>query len=118
MNDKLVTGLGLIKGHVRKFRLRSYKVPHMGWNKMIFNNKKKSRLLEEVQNGEYMYFIHSYRPVDADPSAITASCNYAEEKFPVIVEKENIFGTQFHPEKSDKEGLKILRNFIRIANPN
>ncbi|MBP7279934.1 MAG: imidazole glycerol phosphate synthase subunit HisH [Leptospiraceae bacterium] len=118
VNDKLVTGLGLIKGHVRKFRLRSYKVPHMGWNKMIFNNKKKSRLLEEVQNGEYMYFIHSYRPVDADPSAITASCNYAEEKFPVIVEKENIFGTQFHPEKSDKEGLKILRNFIRIANPN
>lgn len=118
VNDKLVTGLGLIKGHVRKFRLRSYKVPHMGWNKMIFNNKKKSRLLEDVQNGEYMYFIHSYRPVDADPSSVTASCNYAEEKFPVIVEKENIFGTQFHPEKSDKEGLKILRNFIRIANPN
>ena len=99
VNDKLVTGLGLIKGHVRKFRLRSYKVPHMGWNKMIFNNKKKSRLLEEVQNGEYMYFIHSYRPVDADPSTITASCNYAEEKFPVIVEKENIFGTQKNPTK-------------------
>lgn len=118
VNEKLISGLGLIKGHVRKFKLRSYKVPHMGWNKLIFNNKKNSKLLEDVQNGEYMYFIHSYRPVDADSSAITANCNYAEEKFPVIVERNNIFGTQFHPEKSDKEGLKILRNFIRIANPN
>ena len=118
VNEKLISGLGLIKGHVRKFKLRSYKVPHMGWNKLIFNNKKNSKLLEDVQNGEYMYFIHSYRPVDADSSAITANCSYAEEKFPVIVERNNIFGTQFHPEKSDKEGLKILRNFIRIANPN
>ena len=90
----------------------------MGWNKLIVNARKKSTLLNEVQNGEYMYFIHSYRPVDADQSFVTANCNYAEEKFPVIVEKENIFGTQFHPEKSDKEGLKILRNFIRVANPN
>ena len=65
-----------------------------------------------------MYFIHSYRPVDAEQTSVTASCNYAEEKFPVIVEKENIFGTQFHPEKSDKEGLKILRNFIRLTNSN
>ncbi len=65
-----------------------------------------------------MYFIHSYRPVDSEQGSITATCSYAEEKFPVVVEKENIFGTQFHPEKSDKEGLKILRNFIRIANPN
>lgn len=115
---KLVKGLGLIKGHIRKFKQRSYKVPHMGWNKLIVNTRKKSILLNEVQNGEYMYFIHSYRPVDADPSFVTANCNYAEEKFPVIVEKESIFGTQFHPEKSDKEGLKILRNFIRLANPN
>lgn len=113
---KLVKGLNLIKGHVKKFSLRNYKVPHMGWNKLIINTKKKSILLNEVQNGEYMYFIHSYRPVDADQTSITANCNYAEEKFPVIVEKENIFGTQFHPEKSDKEGLKILRNFIRLAN--
>ena len=90
----------------------------MGWNKLIVNARKKSTLLNEVQNGEYMYFIHSYRPVDADQSFVTANCNYAEEKFPVIVEKENIFGTQFHPEKSDREGLKILRNFIRVANPN
>jgi glutamine amidotransferase len=62
-----------------------------------------------------MYFIHSYRPVEFENSATAATCNYAEENFPVIIEKGMIFGTQFHPEKSDKEGLKILKNFIELA---
>lgn len=112
----LVKGLGLIKGHVRRFKQKNYKVPHMGWNKMNLETRKKSSILKDISNGTYMYFIHSYRPVNAESGAIVATCNYAEEKFPVVVEKDKLFGTQFHPEKSDKEGLKILKNFITIAN--
>lgn len=114
-NDSLCQGLGLIKGKIRKFIGKSYKVPHMGWNKIKLSSKKEKKILNQVPDGSYMYFIHSYRPVEADNSCKIASCNYYDENFPVIVEKENIFGTQFHPEKSDKEGLKILKNFIEIT---
>jgi glutamine amidotransferase len=110
---KHVLGLGLLKGKIRKFTAPNYKVPHMGWNKLIFNSRKKTKLLQNVVDSAYMYFIHSYRPISAELDCVTASCDYADETFPVIVEKDNIYGTQFHPEKSDKEGLKILENFIK-----
>jgi imidazole glycerol-phosphate synthase subunit HisH len=108
-------GFGFLKGHVRRFRGKIYKVPHMGWNRLHFNPKKENRILEDVSDGEYMYFIHSYRPVDTDLKSVCAYCSYYEEKFPVVIEKGNIFGTQFHPEKSHNEGLKILKNFIKVA---
>jgi imidazole glycerol-phosphate synthase subunit HisH len=112
---KLVTGLSLLKGKVKKFKGKKLKVPHMGWNKLIVENKKQNKILQGIENGSYMYFIHSYRPVDVESKSVIASCNYYEEKFPVVVEKENIFGTQFHPEKSDKLGLQILKNFIELT---
>ena len=62
-----------------------------------------------------MYFIHSFRPVSVNKNAVVATCSYYEEEFPVIIEKNNLYGTQFHPEKSDKDGLKILKNFIDIV---
>jgi imidazole glycerol-phosphate synthase subunit HisH len=111
---KIINGLGFIKGHVRKFNgKKNFKVPHMGWNKIYFSKQKK--LLAKVASPSYMYFIHSYRPVAVEQSAVAATCSYYEEKFPVVVEKENVFGTQFHPEKSDRSGLKILENFIQLA---
>jgi glutamine amidotransferase len=112
---KIVQGLGYLKGHVKKFKGKKYKVPHMGWNKLILERKKQNKILHGIENGSYMYFIHSYRPVDAESKSIAASCDYYDEKFPVVVEKGNLFGTQFHPEKSDKLGLQILKNFIDFA---
>ncbi|MCB1191114.1 MAG: imidazole glycerol phosphate synthase subunit HisH [Leptospiraceae bacterium] len=113
---KLVKGLGFIKGKIKLFHGKPYKVPHMGWNKLIFkNSKKEKRLLKDVSNGAYMYFIHSFRPVSVNKNAVVATCSYYEEEFPVIIEKNNLYGTQFHPEKSDKDGLKILKNFIDIV---
>lgn len=111
---KHIPGLGFLKGRVRKFSFEKHKVPHMGWNKLIIQ-KKNTKLLKNVANSSYMYFIHSYRPIQESPEYISASCSYAGEIFPVIVEKDNLFGTQFHPEKSDKEGLKILENFIEVT---
>ncbi len=104
---KNIKGLGFIQGKIRKFSMANFKVPHMGWNKLLIQ-KKNTKLLKNIADNSYMYFIHSYRPVLADTTAVTASCNYAEEKFPVIIEKDAIYGTQFHPEKSDTEGLKIF----------
>ncbi|MCE9501616.1 MAG: imidazole glycerol phosphate synthase subunit HisH [Leptospira sp.] len=112
---KVIPGFGFIHGHIKRFTGKKYKVPHMGWNRLIFNNGKEKKLLKDVENGSYMYFIHSFRPVNAEENSIVAKCCYYDEKFPVIIEKENIFGTQFHPEKSDKAGLQILKNFIDMA---
>ncbi|HMZ58669.1 MAG TPA: imidazole glycerol phosphate synthase subunit HisH, partial [Leptospiraceae bacterium] len=96
-------------------RFSSLKVPHMGWNQLILNNRRENKILQNIPQNSYMYFIHSYRPVDVESGVVLAQCSYYNEKFPVVVEKKNIFGTQFHPEKSDKVGLKILENFIRFT---
>ncbi|MDX1959924.1 MAG: imidazole glycerol phosphate synthase subunit HisH [Leptospiraceae bacterium] len=111
----LVNGFGFLKGRIRRFKGKKLKVPHMGWNRLVFENKKQNKILQGISNGTYMYFIHSYRPIEVEFKAVVASCSYYEEKFPVVVEKENIFGTQFHPEKSDRAGLKILENFIELT---
>ncbi|HMY67509.1 MAG TPA: imidazole glycerol phosphate synthase subunit HisH [Leptospiraceae bacterium] len=112
----LVSGLNLIRGHVRRFQGKNgYKVPHMGWNQLILNNRRENKILQNIPQNSYMYFIHSYRPVDVESGVVLAQCSYYNEKFAVVVEKKNIFGTQFHPEKSDKVGLKILENFIRFT---
>jgi glutamine amidotransferase len=112
---RLVKGLGFLKGNIKRFKGKNYKVPHMGWNRLILNKKNQNRILNGISDGEYMYFIHSYRPVDTSTKYDCAVCSYYDEKFPVVVEKNNIFGTQFHPEKSHNEGLKILKNFIELV---
>lgn len=112
-SKQTVSGLGYIKGKVRKFRGKNYKVPHIGWNRLYKRNPSKSILLKDLDDGSFMYFIHSYRPIDVEGKAISGLCQYYGERFPAVVEKENVYGTQFHPEKSHSFGLKILENFIK-----
>lgn len=110
-----IPGLGLIRGKIRKFEgKQNLKVPHMGWNKLFDIKAKNTKLLKGIPNESFMYFIHSYRPVGVDRMDITANCHYYGESFPAVVEKETVFGTQFHPEKSDTTGLGILKNFIEL----
>lgn len=111
----LVKGLGLVTGQIRKFRdKKNLKVPHMGWNRLRNIPVRRTKLLSGLADGSFMYFIHSYRPVAFDRKEVSAFCNYYGESFPAVIEKDNIFGTQFHPEKSDQLGLKILENFVRM----
>jgi len=106
-------GFGWIKGEVKKIKLNnpSLKLPHMGWN--TISVQKKSKLFEGIQNESHFYFVHSYSFAVADKNDVLAITDYSN---PVIaaVEKDNIFGTQFHPEKSQENGIKILENFIKL----
>ena len=106
-------GFGWIKGDVKKIQIsdNSFKLPHMGWNNIEIN--PRSRLLKEVENESHFYFVHSYRFDVTDRDNVSATTNYSE-KVDAVVEKNNIFGTQFHPEKSQENGIKILENFIRL----
>lgn len=106
---ELTEGLGLIKGTVVKIKTDKV-LPHMGWNSLII--KKDIKLLTGLSNGCDVYFVHSYR-IDADERFIAATCEYGES-IPAVVFKDNIFGTQFHPEKSQKWGEIILNNFINL----
>jgi len=103
-----VKGLGIIKGTCKRFP-SSVKIPHMGWNSI---NVKKSRLLEGIQPGDYFYFVHSYYPVP-EGDVVAATTDY-EVEFPSVIERGNVFATQFHPEKSGKPGLRVLKNFLEI----
>jgi glutamine amidotransferase len=100
-------GLDIIPGTVEKFDIRE-KVPHMGWNNIEM--KPESRLFAGVPAGSYFYFVHSYYVVPEELRASAASCQYGLE-FCCAVEKDQIYATQFHPEKSSDAGLRILKNF-------
>ncbi len=106
-------GLGWISGKVSKIDNQNgkFKLPHIGWNQI--NILKDSRIFKEVENNSHMYFVHSYEFLPKDNKVISAITDYST-KVVCSVEKENIFGTQFHPEKSDKNGLKIISNFINL----
>ena len=106
-------GLGWISGSVSKIDNHNgkYKLPHIGWNQI--NILKESKIFKDIENNSHMYFVHSYEFVPKDKNVISATTEYSS-KIVCSVEKENIFGTQFHPEKSDKIGLKIIDNFINL----
>ena len=106
-------GLGWISGKVSKIDNQNgkYKLPHIGWNQI--NIVKDSKIFKEIENYSHMYFVHSYEFIPNDKTVISATTNYSSN-IVCAVEKENIFGTQFHPEKSDKTGLKIIDNFINL----
>ena len=106
-------GLGWISGKVVKINNQNgkFKLPHIGWNQL--NIHKNSKILKDIENNSHMYFVHSYEFIPQDKSIISATPDYSSN-IVCSVEKENIFGTQFHPEKSDKIGLKIIDNFINI----
>jgi glutamine amidotransferase len=100
-------GLGIIKGRVVRFPKSELKIPHMGWNDIKVT--KGSPVLEGVESGTYFYFVHSFYVEPAEDVAV-ATTGYGLE-FVSAIEKGNIFATQFHPEKSQDAGLKILANF-------
>ena len=106
-------GLGWIPGKVSKIDNQNgkYKLPHIGWNQI--NIIKESKIFENVENNTHMYFVHSYEFIPEDKNIISATTDYSSN-IVCAVENENIFGTQFHPEKSDKIGLKIIDNFINV----
>jgi glutamine amidotransferase len=106
-------GLGWISGNVSKINNQNgkYKLPHIGWNQI--NILKDSKIFKDIENNSHMYFVHSYEFIPEDKSVISATTDYSSN-IVCSVEKENIFGTQFHPEKSDKIGLKIIQNFIEL----
>ena len=106
-------GLGWISGRVSKIDNQNgkYKLPHIGWNQIEI--VKQSKIFENIENNSHMYFVHSYEFIPEDKEIISATTDYSS-KIVCAVEKENIFGTQFHPEKSDKIGLKIIKNFLNL----
>ena len=106
-------GLGWISGNVSKIDNQNgkYKLPHIGWNQI--NIVKDSKIFKDIENNSHMYFVHSYEFVPKDKNVISATTDYSSN-IVCSVEKENIFGTQFHPEKSDRLGLKIIDNFMKI----
>jgi imidazole glycerol-phosphate synthase subunit HisH len=106
-------GLGWIPGKVSKIDNKNgkYKLPHIGWNQI--NIVKESKILKNIENNSHMYFVHSYEFIPEDKNVISATTDYSSN-IVCSVEKENIFGTQFHPEKSDNIGLKIIDNFINL----
>ncbi|MDA8918197.1 imidazole glycerol phosphate synthase subunit HisH [Candidatus Pelagibacter sp.] len=106
-------GLGWISGKVSKIdnKQGKFKLPHIGWNEIDI--VKKSQIYKGIENKSHMYFVHSYEFIPEDKNVISATTDYSS-KIVCSVEKENLFGTQFHPEKSDKLGLKIISNFMNL----
>ena len=109
-------GLDLFSGKVVGFRPgENFKVPHMGWNRL--EKKKQSRFLEGLSSGDYVYFVHSFYVVPDDRSIIATTTDYGES-FVSSIATETLFACQFHPEKSQELGLRLLANFARFAGAN
>ncbi|MFA5411709.1 MAG: imidazole glycerol phosphate synthase subunit HisH [Candidatus Omnitrophota bacterium] len=106
-------GLGIIKGEVKRFPVSDLKVPHMGWNQMK-NINTSCPLLKGVDAGVFVYFCHSYYPKTQEENSIASSCEYGID-FPCVVWKDNVYGAQFHPEKSQGVGLRIMENFVNLC---
>ena len=104
-----VQGLGIFKGKVVRF-CGNHKVPHMGWNSISFAQEKHCPIFKELKSGDYMYFTHSYYVCPEDPDLSIAFTRYGEN-FVSAIWKGNVFATQFHPEKSQAVGLKVLKSF-------
>ena len=102
-------GLGIINGDVIVLP-NTLKVPHMGWNALEI--KQENKILEGIENGSWVYFVHSYRANPVTQDVIIAESDY-DVKVPAVVQKDNYFGTQFHPEKSGEVGALMLKNFLR-----
>jgi glutamine amidotransferase len=106
-------GLGWIAGKVSKIDNQNgkFKLPHIGWNQI--NIVKDSKIFQNIENNSHMYFVHSYEFIPNDKNVVSATTDYSSN-IVCSIEKENIFGTQFHPEKSDITGLQLINNFINL----
>ncbi len=107
-----VKGLGVFKGKVVHFPEVGVKVPHMGWNDITI--KSAHPCLEGICDEDYFYFVHSYFVQPESDDVTLATCDYINE-FSAVIGKDNVFATQYHPEKSQDKGLKILKNFVELA---
>ena len=113
-------GLGLIEGKVIKIsneKNKEIKIPHMGWNEIYPNNNKKewkNKILKNYFIGKSFYFVHSFVCITKDYDSTIAVCNYSDISIPAVVATGNVFGCQFHPEKSADDGLAVLKNFCEI----
>ena len=105
-----VDGLKIFGGRVKKIQAGDLKIPHMGWNSVRFDN---SKLFAGLNGAPYFYFVHSYHAAPDDKKIIAATTTYGEE-VTAALEFENIFATQFHPEKSGDVGLRVLKNFVEL----
>jgi imidazole glycerol-phosphate synthase subunit HisH len=106
-------GLKILDGKVIMLPKKKVKVPHMGWNNIEIT-KKESKLIQGIKDGSWAYFVHSYRIVPRNNSIVAATSEYGIN-IPAVVEEGNLFGTQFHPEKSGKLGAIIIKNFLNIC---
>jgi glutamine amidotransferase len=114
----LTPGLGILEGHVRRFpaalpeQATRLKVPHMGWNQL--HQRRACPLLDGIPDGAFAYFVHSYYAVPTDPEVVVACTDYGVD-FASVLWRDNLYATQFHPEKSQTYGLQILRNFVTLS---
>lgn len=106
-----VPGLGLLRGEVRRFPAGAL-TPHIGWNQVAID--KASGLVEGIRSGDYFYFLHSYYVTAGDPAVVVARTDY-EVTFCSVAARDNVMGIQFHPEKSQQLGLRVLENFGRLS---
>jgi glutamine amidotransferase len=111
--EGILEGLKMLDGDVVMLPKQKVKVPHMGWNNLEIT-KKESKLLEGITNNSWVYFVHSYHISSQSKSIVAASSEYGID-IPAVIEKDNLFGTQFHPEKSGKAGSAMIKNFLKVC---
>ncbi|MDA7882435.1 imidazole glycerol phosphate synthase subunit HisH [Akkermansiaceae bacterium] len=104
-------GLGVFKGQVKRFTSPDIKIPHMGWNAVELKNPD-SPFWKDLEEVPYFYFVHSYYPDGVDPDVVAATCTYGQETFCAGIERGALLAVQYHPEKSQHEGLQLLKNFL------
>jgi len=114
--EGILDGLKLLEGDVLMLPKKKVKVPHIGWNNLRIV-KRESNLLKGIPQDSWEYFVHSYHIDPEDKNLIAAIADYGSI-LPVVIERSNLFGTQFHPEKSGKIGAQIVKNFIEICEKN
>ncbi len=109
-----VSGLGWFRGRVKKLAAApGIKIPHMGWNQLEIRGTTHPYLAEAGGAGSWFYFVHSFHAVPDDPAVLQATVGYGPNQVTAAVGRDNVFATQFHPEKSQANGLKVLRSFLR-----
>lgn len=107
-------GLGILRGKVKRIEAHGLKVPHMGWNSLCVHGIQGEKLLHGLPEQSYVYFVHSYHAVPEEQEVIAATTEYGETVTAAVM-KENVWATQFHPEKSGDVGLQILKNFVSVS---
>jgi glutamine amidotransferase len=107
-------GLKVLDGEVVMLPKGKVKVPHMGWNNLKIKGKSNSRFLRGIEDDSWVYFVHSYKTVPRDKKLVTASSDYGTT-VPAVVERGNLVGVQFHPEKSGEVGARMIKNFLSMC---